>query len=127
MSLQITGFGRLGSDPEIKQAKKVTVATASVAINHDRKDSDGNYQADWYRLNVWGGQADFFKNQFSKGARVYFSGNLEINHYTTKNGEQRETKDIFVNKLNVVDWQQSTQAHESFASGEEIDSEDLPF
>ena len=104
MSVNISLLGRLGRDAEIKQVGKTQVAQANVAVNHDRKNDAGEYEADWYRLNVWGDRAEAFCKLFSKGKRVMASGSLEINHYTTQSGEVRETKDVRVTNFEVIDW-----------------------
>ena len=105
MSVNISLLGRLGRDAEIKQVGKTQVAQANVAVNHDRKNDAGEYEADWYRLNVWGDRAEAFCKLFSKGKRVMASGSLEINHYTTQSGEVRETKDVRVTNFEVIDWE----------------------
>ena len=104
MSVTISLLGRLGRDAEIKQVGKSQVAQANVAVNHDRKNDAGEYETDWYRLNVWGNQAETFCKLFSKGKRVMASGTLEINQYTNQAGEVRETKDVRVTDFKVIDW-----------------------
>lgn len=104
MSVNISLLGRLGRDAEIKQVGNTQVAQANVAVNHDRKNDTGGYETDWYRLNVWGNQAEAFCKLFSKGKRVMASGSLEINQYTTQSGEVRETKDVRVADFKVIDW-----------------------
>ena len=104
MSINISLFGRMGRDVEIKQVANTHLAQVSVAVNHDRKNDTGEYETDWYRLNVWGNQAETFARLFSKGKRIMASGSLEINQYTTQSGEVRETRDVRVTDFKVVDW-----------------------
>lgn len=128
MSINVTLFGHLGSDPEMKQVNNTDLATASVAVRHDRKDRDGNYKTDWYRLNVWGGQANFFASNFIKGSRIMATGTLEINSYTTNSGEERETKDIRVDSLKIIDWLEDNQqapARKANYPAEEIPLDDI--
>ncbi|SOB48614.1 putative Single-stranded DNA-binding protein 1 [Lactococcus piscium] len=135
MSVTISLLGRLGRDAEIKQVGKSQVAQANVAVNHDRKNDAGEYETDWYRLNVWGNQAETFCKLFSKGKRVVASGTLEINQYTNQSGEVRETKDVRVTDFKVIDWgdEQSKQVQQSkppqpkqpdpFSSGQQAQSQ----
>lgn len=138
MSIQVNLFGRLGTDPEMRMAGNNEIATASVAVSHDRKkQGQDRADSDWYRLNVWNKQASFFQEHFKKGSRIYVSGSLEINTYTDKNGNERETKDITVNKLQIIDWDQPQQAPQQqpqnnanpFSNGQEVNfaDDDLPF
>lgn len=142
MSIQVSLFGRIGSEPQIRQVGGDNqIATASVAVGHNRKNQAGEYETDWYRLNVWNKRANYFSDAFYKGARIYATGDLEINHYTANDGTLKETKDITVTEFRVIDKNENTQNkaqqnpsnltenHSDLFSGNklEIDDEDLPF
>jgi single-strand DNA-binding protein len=107
MSVTISLLGRLGSDVQLSTTNNgQTVAKVNVAVNHDRKNAEGNYDTDWYRLNVWGNRASNFANLFSKGKRVFATGSLEQGSYTNNNGELVITHDVQVSDFKVIDWEQ---------------------
>lgn len=131
MSLSVNGLGKLMADVDLNYTQSGTaVAKVNIAINHDRKKQGEKYpESDYYRLNVWGKQAEFFQNNFSKGSRIYFTGGLELSKYTTQNGEERESKDIQVDKFKVIDWENTSSDSSPISAGQEVDivDDDLPF
>lgn len=72
MYQKITIVGNLGRDPEMKvtQAGK-TVTTFSVAVTEWDKSTT------WFRVNVWGKQAETADQYLSKGSKVLVEGTLK--------------------------------------------------
>ena len=75
---QVQVIGRLGREPEIRQAGASRVCSLSLAIESSFKDSSGDWQkkTTWMRVSVWGKQAEMLA-QLSKGDLVFVSGELE--------------------------------------------------
>lgn len=79
-------MGRLTADPELKQTTSgVAVCSFNVAVTRSYKDSNGNYPADFVRVQSWRGTAEFVNRYFSKGKMIIVEGNLQNNDYTDKN------------------------------------------
>lgn len=72
---KITLLGRLGRDPEMRYtAEGKPVTSFSVAID----DSYGeNKRTVWFRVSVWGKQAESCNQYLSKGRQVYIEGRLQ--------------------------------------------------
>jgi single-strand DNA-binding protein len=66
LTFQVTGF--VGSDPQIKTVGEQRVASFSVAIN--RKNSRGEKQTLWVRVNAWGKLSDIAGQYVKKGSLV---------------------------------------------------------
>ena len=71
--------GNLGRDPEMRETtggQKVT--NLSIAENRNYKDSEGNARKEtiWYRVAVWGAQAEPCNEHLSKGRQVQVIGRL---------------------------------------------------
>jgi single-stranded DNA-binding protein len=80
MHAQITGIGRLITDPDTKffdGGKSKT--TLRVAINHSGKKPEGQQypNSDIYYVEVWGPKGEAAANKLSKGDSVFFTGRLE--------------------------------------------------
>ena len=107
----ISVTGRLGSDPELRYTQKGTAVTSvNIAVNRERKDNDGNYPTDWWRLRLWGKNAENFANLTHKGSRVGITGRPEINTWQDKNGNERQTPQIQVDNFDLLDSKNPNQA-----------------
>ena len=71
--------GNLGRDPEMRYTPSgQAVANLSVATNEKWKDKDGNNQERtvWWRVAVWGKQAETCNQYLSKGRQVLVEGRM---------------------------------------------------
>jgi single-strand DNA-binding protein len=94
---KITIVGHLGKDPEIRYLTDGTaVCNFSVATTEKRKDRSGEMQENtlWFRVSVWGKQADAANQYLSKGRQVYIEGRLSQQEYTDKDGNRRTTLEV---------------------------------
>jgi len=67
--------GNLGRDPELRYTPQGSpVATLSVATNRKRKDGDDSVC--WFKVTVWGSQAEACNVYLSKGRQVLIEGEL---------------------------------------------------
>ena len=96
--------GRLGKDPELKYTKNGTaVASVNIAVNRERKDADGNLPTDWWRLQLWGKNAENFSNFVHKGSLVGITGRPEIYNWQDGNGNDRQTAQIEVTNFDLLE------------------------
>jgi len=94
---KITIVGHLGKDPEIRYLTDGTaVCNFSVATTEKRKDRSGEMQETtlWFRVSVWGKQADAANQYLSKGRQVYIEGRLSQQEYTDKDGNRRTSLEV---------------------------------
>ena len=83
--LSITG--RLGRDPDLRDAGGKPVLELSVAVNHRAKQNGAwSDVATWFRATVWGARASSLATLLHKGDRVAVSGDLEPREYRAKDG-----------------------------------------
>lgn len=72
--------GNLGRDPEMRYMPDGTAVTSfSVATNRSWTDRSSGQQVDettWFRVSVWGSQAEPCNQYLSKGRRVLVEGTL---------------------------------------------------
>lgn len=89
--------GNLGGDPELRYTPGGTpVANFSVAVNRRKSVGGGEWAdaTDWYRVSIFGKQAEIADQYLTKGAPVLVDGRLEIDHYTGNDGVERTSVKI---------------------------------
>jgi single-strand DNA-binding protein len=70
---KIIVVGNLGRDPELRYTPQGTpVCSFTMASNERRKDKSGEQQdvATWFKVNVWGKQAETVSQYLTKGRGV---------------------------------------------------------
>jgi len=89
---QITGH--LGQDVELRQTNGGTpVVNLSLASNRYRKNTEGEKIsiADWFRVTVYGRDAEVLAQYARKGSAVAFNGRLQTDSYLDREGVQRNS------------------------------------
>jgi single-strand DNA-binding protein len=78
MFQKISIIGYLGKEPEMRYTEAGQAVTKlSVATSRKWKDSEGDKQeTTWFRVNVWGKQAEACNEYLSKGSLVFIKGRL---------------------------------------------------
>jgi single-strand DNA-binding protein len=86
MYQKIILVGNLGRDPEMRYLPDGTAVTnLSVATNRrwtDRASGEQREQTVWFRVSVWGPQAETVNQYLSKGRQVLVEGRLEADPET---------------------------------------------
>lgn len=101
---EIQGFGRLGTDPELKmvgESKDKPVAAFRLYLSSLRKkDGETVDEGDWCNVNIWGSFAEPAAKFFSKGDPVYLAaGTLRTERWQGEDGEDRTTLVIDTNRI----------------------------
>ena len=93
----ITIAGRLTRDPELRYTSNdIPVASFTVAVDRDRKNSDGTKETDFINCTAWRSTGEFVNKYFAKGMLAIVSGRLEIREYTDRNGNKRTSPEVVV-------------------------------
>lgn len=92
MFLRITIVGNLGRDPELRYTQTgQPVTTLSVATNRQWTDKNTNEvkkETTWFRVSVWGNQAETCNEYLKKGSTVLIEGDrLQASPYLNKDGQ----------------------------------------
>ena len=128
-------MGRLVKDPEVRytQSGKV-VCQFTLAVDRPFTNQNGQKEADFIPVVVWGKIAEIAGNSLSKGHRALVEGRLQIRNYTAKDGSKRYVSEViagrfeFIEKRADIAPQQpaAQQGMESFGSEVPFD-EEIPF
>jgi single-strand DNA-binding protein len=94
---KITIVGYLGRDPELRYTPQGTaVCKLSVATTERRKNAAGQPEehTTWFRVTVWGRQAELANEYLSRGRQVYVEGRLRLEEYTNREGNPRISPEV---------------------------------
>lgn len=133
-------IGRLGKDPDIRYMSDGTaVANVSLATSEQWKDRNGEKQekTEWHRLTAYRKLAQIIGEFLKKGSQVYFEGRLETRKWTDKEGIDRYTTEIIVDKMKMLDTRNqspqpaqagnATQPQPPAGNGFDDMEDDIPF
>jgi len=140
MYQKIVVVGNLGRDPEMRYTPSgQAVTNISVATNRRYTDSNGQRvdETTWFRVSVWGNQAEAVNQYLQQGSRVLVEGRLNPDPETggpriwTRNdgtpGASFEINAFRVVFLSTREEDQAYQASESGSSGSQVEEDDIPF
>jgi single-strand DNA-binding protein len=102
---KITLVGNLGRDPELRYTPQGTpVCSFTMATNERRRDKSGEFQdqTTWFRVTLWGRQAETASQYLTKGRPVYIEGRLRIEEWTDRDGKQRYTLEVHATDMQFI-------------------------
>lgn len=135
---QVVLIGRLTRDPELRYTPQNQRAVTNFSLAVDRPFSRDN-KTDFFRIVVWGKQAENVAKYLKKGSQCAVHGRIEINSYQDKDGNTRYITDIVGDTVEFLgspsnSGGSSNQSDDSNYfnqdSGDEfpmIDDDDVPF
>lgn len=83
--------GRLTKDVEIKQTTTgKSIANFSLAVNRKFKNQQGEYETDFFNIQIWGKLGELCSQYLSKGKDVLVVGEMQFEKYTDKDGNNRQ-------------------------------------
>ena len=97
--------GNLGRDPELRYTPQGTpVCSFSMATNERRKDKTGEMQdqVTWFRVTLWGRQAETASQYLTKGKPVYIEGRLRVEEWTDRDGKPRHTLEVHGTEMQFI-------------------------
>jgi len=97
--------GNLGRDPELRYTPQGTpVCSFTLATNEKRKDRTGESQdiTTWFRVTLWGRQAEAASQYLTKGRPVYIEGRLRVEEWTDKDSRQRYTLEVNATDMQFI-------------------------
>ena len=99
-------IGHLGADPEVKNLENGNaLAKMRVATNQTYKNAQGERITDtqWHNVIAWGKTAEIAGKYLNKGSEVMVEGRLTYREYTGTDGQKRNTTEIVVSELMLMD------------------------
>lgn len=97
---KIVLMGRLTRDPELRHTQSDTaVASFSLAVDRDFKDSSGERQTDFIDCVAWRSTAEFAAKYFSKGRMAVVAGRLQLRDWQDRDGNKRRSAEVVVENM----------------------------
>ena len=127
-------MGRLTRDPEVRytQSGKV-VCQFTLAVDRLTTNEQGQLEADFVSIVVWGKIAELCGNSLIKGNRALVDGRLQIRSYEAKDGSgKRWVTEVIAGSVRFIDRNNHEQGEqkegmESFGSPVGWDESQVPF
>lgn len=126
-------MGRLTRDPEIRYtASGKPVCQFTLAVQRNYKNKEGNYDADFINIVMWGSNGERLSNTVNKGQRVLINGQIQVRSYTNKDGDKRWVTEVIANKFEYIENKAANEADFEKTFGEEKTvpinyDEEIPF
>jgi len=102
---KITIIGNLGRDPELRYTPQGdAVCDFPVAVNDRKRDKSGEFQdvTTWFKVTFWRKQAENASKFLTKGRQVYVEGRLQVEEWTDRDGNNRQTLAIQGSELQFI-------------------------
>lgn len=97
-------LGRLTRDAELRYTPSgKPVCQFTMAVQRNYKNKDGNYDADFINIVMWGKNGELLSKSVMKGQRVLINGQLQIRSYTNKEGNKRWITEVIANKFDYIE------------------------
>lgn len=117
--------GNLGSDPEMRYTPNGKAVTSfNIATNRRYSTSGGESkeETDWFRVSVWGKQAEQCNQFLSKGKQVYVEGRLHARSWEGQDGQMRTSLEVTADRVLFLG-----RALAAIPEEGDLEPEDLPF
>ena len=97
--------GRLTKDPELKfaQGTGTAVTTFTVAVNR-RFKREGQPEADFIPIVIWGKIAEATATHMKKGRLISVAGRIATRNYDAKDGTKRYVTEVIAEEVEFIDW-----------------------
>ena len=132
-------IGRLGKDPDVRyMTSGEAVASFSIAVGSHWKNKGGDKQesTEWVNCSVFGKLAEICGEYLHKGSQVFVSGRQKTDKYTAKDGTDKYSTKIIVDKLQMLGGKTGGEERDSVGKPESTapaahdtfdDDSDIPF
>jgi single-strand DNA-binding protein len=99
-------IGNLTRDPELRYTPQGTaVCTFGLATNRTWATEGGEKkeETEFHRIVAWNKLAELCSQLLFKGRKVYVEGRLQTRRWTAQDGTQRQTTEIVINDMMILD------------------------
>ncbi len=113
-------IGNLGRDPEMRYTPSGQAVTQfTVAVNRNYKGQNGEWQeeTEWFRVVVWGQQAERAAEYLRKGNKVYIEGRLQTRQWEDQTGAKRYTTELVANQVTNLERRTRDESDEGAPAG----------
>jgi single-strand DNA-binding protein len=96
--------GNLGRDPEVRRTGSgdpvVSFSVATTESWRDKATGERKDKTEWHNVVIWNENLGKVAEQYlKKGSKVYIEGQLQTREYTDKDGNQRKTTEVVLQRF----------------------------
>ena len=122
--------GRMTKDAELRHTpSNVAVATFTLAVNRNRKNENGEREADFINCVIWRQQAENLANWAKKGALIGVTGRIQTRSYDNQQGQRVYVTEVVAESFQLLESRTAREgqgggysAGNSFAGGNDYNS-----
>ena len=97
-------LGRLVRDPEVRYTTTGKVCTQfTLAVDRPFTNQDGQREADFINIVIWGKTAELAGNSLQKGHRVLVRGRIQTRSYDAKDGSKRYVTEVIADNMEFIE------------------------
>lgn len=101
---KIVLLGRLVREPEVRYTTTgKVVCQFTLAVDRPFTNQDGQREADFINIVVWGKIGELAGNSLSKGHRTLVEGRLQSRSYDAKDGSKRYVTEVIANSVYFIE------------------------
>ena len=125
----VTLLGRLTKDIEFRYTPNGKgVASFTLAVNRPFKNANGENEADFIPVVLFGKTAELAANYVHKGQRLLVEGRLQVRSYDAKDGSKRYVTEVIGNDIEFIEKKEAGSTESGFdGMGTISDFEEPPF
>lgn len=102
-------MGRLTRDPDVRYTPTgKVVCQFTLAVDRPFTNQEGQREADFINIVVWGKTGELCGNSLTKGQRAIVDGRLQIRSYDAKDGTKKYVTEVIANNVEFVERKNST-------------------
>ena len=102
--------GRLTADPTLKYTpSNAAVATFTLAVNRNRKNENGEREADFINVVIWRQQAENLANWAKKGALIGVTGRIQTRNYENQQGQRVYVTEVVAESFQLLESRSSRE------------------
>jgi single-strand DNA-binding protein len=95
--------GRLTKDPELRTTNSgLSVSSFTLAVNRNFKNKEGNIEADFINISIFGKQADNVHKYCFKGSQIGVEGRIQTRSYNAEDGSKRYVTDVVADNVEFL-------------------------
>lgn len=97
-------LGRLTKDPEVRYtATGRVVCQFTLAVDRPFANQEGQREADFIPVVIWGKSAETCGNSLTKGQRALVEGRLQIRSYDGKDGNKHWVTEVIADRFEFIE------------------------
>ena len=102
--------GRMTKDAELRYTgNNIAVATFTLAVSRNRKNENGEREADFINCQIWRQQAENLANWAKKGALIGITGRIQTRNYENQQGQRVYVTEVVADSFQLLESRNSQQ------------------